>query len=78
MNQDATGYTLAALLANGQPDPTPANAWAVLTAVGTENANSSPMVFTWRPGIPKDPQVYGYGMLPPGTAKAKLTVQISV
>lgn len=78
MNQQTTGCTLAPLLANGQPDPNPANAWAVLTAVGTEGANSSPMVFTWRPGIPKTPQVYSYGMLPPGTAKATLTVQISV
>jgi len=75
MNHDATEYTLAALT-NGQPDP--AKTWATLTAVGTPDANSSPMVFTWTPGTPKDPQVYGYGMLPPGTAKAELTVQVSV
>lgn len=75
MNHDAVGYTLAALT-NGQPDA--AKVWATLTAVGTGDANSSPMVFTWTPGTPKDPQVYQYGMLPPGTAKAALTVKISV
>ena len=73
MNHDAKGYTLAALT-NGSADP--AKVWAKLTAVGTEDANSSPLVFTWQPGMSKDPQVYEYGMLPPGTAKAKLTVHV--
>ncbi len=73
-NLDATGYTLAPLLEDGKPDSNPANAWAVLAP----NSNSNALVFTWKPGIPKDPQVYHYGMLPPGTAKAQLTVQISV
>ncbi len=74
-NLDATAYTLAALT-NGQPDP--AKVWVTVGAAGTPDANSSPMVFTWQPGIPKDPQTYQYGMLPPGTAKASLTVKISV
>jgi hypothetical protein len=86
MNQDATDYTLTALLPNGQPDLAPDNTWAVLTPVGTENANSSPMVFAWTPGTPKDPQVYQYGMRPSGVyhygvlpsakATAEITVQI--
>lgn len=75
VNHDAASYTLAALT-NGQPDAT--KVWAKLTPAGTGDANSSPMVFTWVQGIPKDPQVYPYGMLSGGTAKAKLTVQISV
>ena len=75
MNYDAASYTLAALT-SGQPDP--AKVWATLTPFGTDDANSSPLVFTWQPGMSKDPQVYQYGMLPPGTAKAKLTVQVSV
>ena len=75
MNHDAAGYTLAALT-NGQPDPN--KVWATLTPVGTDDANSSPMVFTWVPGTPKDPQIYQYGMLSGGSAKARLTVQISV
>ena len=75
MNLDPREYTLAALT-NGQPDPQ--KVWAKLTAVGSADANSSPMVFTWTPGTPKDPQVYEYGMLTGGTAKAKITVQISV
>jgi hypothetical protein len=75
MNHDPVGYTLAALT-NGVADPT--KVWATVTAVGTDDANSSPLVFTWTSGMSKDPQVYQYGMLPPGTAKAKLTVKISV
>jgi hypothetical protein len=75
MNHDAVGYTLAALT-NGQADPN--KVWAKVTGVGTDDANSSPLVFTWTAGMSKDPQVYQYGMLPPGTAKAKLTVQVSV
>src|SRR5438105_2460515 len=75
MNHDAVGYTLAAST-SGQPDP--AKVWATLTAAGTDDANSSEMVFTWTPGMSKDPQVYQYGMLPPGTAKATLTLKISV
>ena len=75
MNLDASGYTLAGLT-NGAPDPS--KVWATVTAVGTPDANSSPVVFTWTPGTPKDPQTYHYGMLPPGTAKATLTVQVSV
>jgi len=75
MNHDAVGYTLAALT-NGVADP--AKVWATVTAVGTDDANSSPLVFTWKPGMSKDPQVFGYGLLPPATAKANLTVKISV
>ncbi len=73
MNHDAAGYTLVGFTA-GKPDSS--KIWATVTAVGTDNANSSPLVFTWKPGVPKDPQTYEYGMLPPGTAKAKITVQI--
>ncbi len=72
MNQDTTACVLAAFT-NGVPDST--KVWASLTAVGTADANSSPLVFTWNSTIPKDPQVYQYGMLPPGTAKASLTVR---
>jgi hypothetical protein len=75
-NRDTTGYTLAALDSNGNPDKT--KVWASVYPVGTDQANSPPVVFPWTPGTSKDPQVYQYGMLPPGTAKAKLTVQISV
>ncbi|HEX3879643.1 MAG TPA: hypothetical protein VHW24_21820 [Bryobacteraceae bacterium] len=75
MNHDAVGYTIAGST-NGQPDSN--KVWATLTAAGTDDANSSPMVFTWTPGTPKDPQVYPYGMLTGGKAKATLTVQISV
>jgi hypothetical protein len=75
MNLDSTGYTIAGST-NGTPDPN--KVWAKVTAVGTPDANSSPLVFTWSPGMSKDPQVYPYGTLPPGTAKATLTVKISV
>ncbi len=75
MNHDATGYTLAGST-GGTPDP--AKVWATVTAVGTPDANSSPLVFTWSPGMSKDRQTYQYGMLPPGTAKATLTVKVSV
>jgi hypothetical protein len=75
MNLDATGYTIAGSTA-GTPDP--AKVWATVTAVGTPDANSSPLVFTWTPGMSKDPQVYPYGTLAPGKAKATLTVKISV
>jgi hypothetical protein len=74
-NQDAASYKLAPIV-NGQPDST--NIWADLTAKGTPNANSAEMVFTWSPGMSKDPVVYHYGMLPPGTAKATITAQITV
>jgi hypothetical protein len=74
-NEDTASYRLAPLK-DGQPDPT--NIWADLTPVGTDNANSPEMVFLWKPGMSKDPVVYQYGMLPPGTAKAKITVQIKV
>jgi hypothetical protein len=70
-NFDATEYTLAGLT-NGEPDS--ANVWAVVAA----NSSSNALVFTWKPGIPKDPQVYHYGMLKGGKAKAQLTVQILV
>ncbi len=75
VNHDTVEYTLASLT-NGVADPK--KVWVTLTAVGTGDANSSPLVFTWRPGMSKDPQVFEYGMLPPGTAKANLTVKISV
>jgi hypothetical protein len=74
-NEDDASYTLAAST-NGQPDP--AKIWAQLTKVGTPDANSAEMVFAWQPGMSKDPVVYEYGMLPPGTAKAKITAQIKV
>jgi hypothetical protein len=75
MNLDRTGYTIAGST-DGTPDP--AKVWATVGAAGTPDANSSPLVFTWSPGMPKDPQVYQYGMLPPGKAKATITVKISV
>src|ERR1700758_663071 len=65
-NEDDAAYILAAIT-DGQPDPT--KIWAELTKVGTPGANSAEMVFTWQPGMPKDPVVYEYGMLPPGNAK---------
>jgi hypothetical protein len=74
-NQDPQSYTLAALT-NGQPDKD--KIWAQVTPVGTDGANSAEMVFVWQAGMPKDPVVYEYGMLPPGTAKAKITAQIKV
>jgi hypothetical protein len=74
-NEDTASHQLAPLK-NGQPDPT--NIWADLTPVGTDNANSSEMVFQWSAGMSKDPVVYQYGMLPPGTARAKITAQIKV
>ena len=74
-NFDKVGYTLAAST-NGQPDP--AKTWATVTAAGTPDETSDAMVFTWTSGMSKDPLVLEYGMLPPGTGKAKLTVKISV
>jgi hypothetical protein len=74
-NFDAASYTLVQFT-NGQPDP--AKVWAKLTGVGTENANSAEKVFVWSAGMSKDPIVYQYGMLPPGTAKAHITAQIKV
>jgi len=74
-NEDAESYKLAPFK-NGQPDPD--NIWADLGPVGTDTANSAEMVFTWSPGMSKDPIVYQYGTLPPGTATATITAQIKV
>jgi hypothetical protein len=74
-NEDQQAYKLAPLV-NGQPDPT--KIWADLGPVGSPTANSAEMVFTWSSGMSKDPIVYEYGMLPPGTAKATITAQIKV
>jgi hypothetical protein len=74
-NFDAASYTIVQFT-NGQPDPD--KVWAVLTGVGTPDANSAEIVFTWSPGMSKDPIVYPYGMLPPGKAKATITAQIKV
>jgi hypothetical protein len=76
-NLDKASYTLALQTVNGQPPPTQV-IWAQLTAVGTEGANSAEMVFQWTADLGKDPVVYVYGMLPPGTAKARVTAQIKV
>ncbi len=75
MNLDAKEYTIAGST-NGTPDP--AKVWAKVGAVGSPDANSDAVVFTWTSGTSKDPQVYPYGMLPPGAGKATLTVKISV
>jgi hypothetical protein len=74
-NQDPEPYKLAQFT-SGQPDPT--KIWADLGPVNTDSANSAEMVFVWSPGMSKDPIVYEYGMLPPGTAKATITAQIKV
>jgi hypothetical protein len=70
-NNDPGPYKLAPF-ANGQPDPT--NIWADL---GPGIVTSAQIVFNWTPNLGKDPVVYEYGMLPPGTAKATITAQIS-
>jgi hypothetical protein len=74
-NEDTESYKLAPIK-NGKPDPD--NIWADLGPVGTDTANSAEMVFVWSPGMSKDPIVYEYGMLPPGTATATITAQIKV
>jgi hypothetical protein len=76
-NKDAAKYTLVLLEINGKavtPTPPP---WATLTEVGTVNANSSPVLFSWPGAPPKTPYVYIYGMQSPSNSKATLTVQIS-
>jgi hypothetical protein len=75
-NEDSVPYKLARFT-NGQPE-TPLVIWAELGPVGTDSANSAEMVFVWSPGMSKDPIVYEYGMLPPGTATATITAQIKV
>jgi hypothetical protein len=74
-NEDAESYKLAPFT-NGKPDAT--KIWAELGPVGSDTANSAEMVFVWSPGMSKDPIVYQYGMLPPGTATATITAQIKV
>jgi hypothetical protein len=74
-NLDPESYKLAPIT-TGPPDPT--KIWAELGPVGTESANSAEMVFVWSSGMPKDPIVYKYGMLSPGTATATITAQIKV
>jgi hypothetical protein len=69
-NKDAVPYTLA-VCTNGQPDPQ--KVWATVAA----HSSSAPVEFDWSPDMGKDPVVYEYGMLPPGTAKATITAQIS-
>jgi hypothetical protein len=80
-NHDRAAYTLVVLMKNGQPLGLvyPANVWATLTAVDTDNANSPPREFPWKEGEipPKDPYVYQYGILELPNVKANLTVQIS-
>ncbi|MFY9937204.1 MAG: hypothetical protein WAK33_10045 [Silvibacterium sp.] len=66
-NKDAVSYTLV-LFKNGEQTK-----WATLDP----NSTSARMVFNWPSDKPKDPVVYDYGMLPPGTAKATITAQIS-
>lgn len=75
-NEDAESYKLAAFT-DGKPDDPPI-IWADLGPVGSDTANSAEMVFVWSPGMSKDPIVYEYGMLPPGTATATITAQIKV
>jgi len=77
MNEDRANYTLILLEINGQPvTPTPAP-WATLGEVGSPNANSSAVLFSW-PGVPpKTPYVYTYGIKEPPNSQATLTVQIS-
>ena len=69
-NEDAVSYTLA-VCTNGQPDPQ--KVWASINA----HSSSAPVEFDCSPDMGKDPVVYEYGMLPPGTAKATITAQIS-
>lgn len=76
MNEDHAKYTLAVLEVNGAAvQPT---VWATLTAVGSDDANSSPRQFYWPGAPPKDPYVYTYGMQEPPNSKGILTVQIVV
>ena len=80
-NKDRAKYTLVVLMKNGQPVGLvyPANVWATLTSVDSDNANSPAREFPWKEGEipPKDPYVYQYGILELPAAKAILTVQIS-
>ena len=73
-NKDAVSYRLAVCTA-GQPDKD--KIWADLGPVNTKNANSAPRQFDWSTAKGKDPFIYEYGMLSPGTAKATITAQIS-
>jgi hypothetical protein len=74
-NQDRATYTLVVLTKNGQPVGLvyPANVWATLTFVDTDNANSPAREFPWK----EDPYVYQYGILELPSVKANLIVQIS-
>lgn len=80
-NKDAQAYKVVSLtggtpgMANGTPDPT--LQWADLGPVNSQNANSQAIVFTWQPGLSKDPVYYPVGTIP-GSAKALVTVQASV
>jgi hypothetical protein len=74
-NDDSVPYKLARFT-NGQLDSS--IIWADLGPAGTDNETSSEVVFTWTSGMSKDPIVYQYGMLPPGTATATITAQIKV
>jgi hypothetical protein len=80
-NKDRATYTLVVLMKNGQPLGLvyPANEWAKLTPVDTDNANSPAREFPWKEGEipPKDPYVYQYGILELPSVKANLIVQIS-
>ena len=80
-NHDQKAYTLVVLTKNGQPVGLvyPANVWATLTFVDTDNANSPAREFPWKEGEipPKDPYVYQYGILELPSVKANLIVQIS-
>jgi len=69
-NKDAASYQLA-VCKDGKPDP--GKIWRALAA----NASSAPLEFDWSSDMGKDPVTYEYGMLPPGTAKATITAQIS-
>jgi plastocyanin len=69
-NKDAVSYSLA-VCTNGQPDSN--KIWRVLAG----NTSSAPLEFDWSQDKGKDPFTYEYGMLPPGTAKATITAQIS-
>src|ERR1700683_2990074 len=80
-NLDRVAYTLVVLTRNGQPFNLvyPANVWATLTFIDTDNANSPAREFPWKEGEipPKDPYVYQYGILELPNVKANLVVQIS-
>lgn len=73
-NRDTVAYQVVSLT-NGTPDPS--LQWASLGPAGSSTDNSPLIVFTWQSGLSRDPVEYPIGTIP-GTAKATLTVQMSV